>query len=88
VAEGRLGKHFNLYVLMAVLAILAAGVAGSLLADRRGGTTCLADEADVARRRQAIGGSHARHAERSAVWDPRRSRSWPFPGGSRNPDRD
>src|SRR3990170_8132035 len=30
-----LGKHFNLYLLMAVLAILAAGVAASLLADHR-----------------------------------------------------
>lgn len=30
-----LGKHFNLYLLMVVLAILAAGVAGSLIADRR-----------------------------------------------------
>jgi len=29
-----LGKHFNLYVLAAVLAILAIGVAASLLADR------------------------------------------------------
>jgi len=31
-----LGKHFNLYLLMVVLAILAAGVAGSLWAERRG----------------------------------------------------
>ena len=30
-----LGRHFNLYLLMVVLLILAAGVAGSLLADRR-----------------------------------------------------
>jgi tellurite resistance protein TerC len=30
-----LGKHFNLYLLMVVLMILAAGVAGSLFADRR-----------------------------------------------------
>jgi tellurite resistance protein TerC len=30
-----LGRHFNLYLLMVVLAILAAGVAGSLIADRR-----------------------------------------------------
>ena len=30
-----LGKHFNVYLLMAVLAILAAGVAASLLADHR-----------------------------------------------------
>jgi len=30
-----LGKHFNLYLLMVVLAILAAGVAGSLWAERR-----------------------------------------------------
>ena len=30
-----LGKHFNLYLLMAVFAILAAGVAGSLWAERR-----------------------------------------------------
>ncbi len=30
-----LGKHFNLYLLIAVLAILAVGVAGSLIADRR-----------------------------------------------------
>ncbi len=30
-----LGKHFNLYLLMAVFAILAAGVATSLLADHR-----------------------------------------------------
>jgi tellurite resistance protein TerC len=32
-----LGKHFNLYLLLAVLAILAAGVAASVLADRRDG---------------------------------------------------
>jgi tellurite resistance protein TerC len=30
-----LGKHFNLYLLMVVLGILAAGVAASLMADRR-----------------------------------------------------
>jgi hypothetical protein len=30
-----LGKHFNLYLLMVVLVILVAGVAGSLLAERR-----------------------------------------------------
>ncbi|HWQ68855.1 MAG TPA: TerC/Alx family metal homeostasis membrane protein [Patescibacteria group bacterium] len=30
-----LGRHFNLYLLMVVLTILAAGVAGSLIADRR-----------------------------------------------------
>ena len=30
-----LGKHFNLYLLMVVLAILAAGVVGSLIAERR-----------------------------------------------------
>jgi tellurite resistance protein TerC len=30
-----LGRHFNLYLLMVVLAILAAGVLGSLIADRR-----------------------------------------------------
>jgi tellurite resistance protein TerC len=30
-----LGRHFNLYLLMAVLAILAAGVAASILAERR-----------------------------------------------------
>jgi len=30
-----LGKHFNLYLLMVVLVILGAGVAGSLLAERR-----------------------------------------------------
>jgi tellurite resistance protein TerC len=30
-----LGKHFNLYLLMVVLAILAAGVAASLAAERR-----------------------------------------------------
>jgi hypothetical protein len=30
-----LGKHFNLYLLMVVLAILAAGVAVSLIAERR-----------------------------------------------------
>ena len=30
-----LGKHFNLYLLSAVLAILAAGVVGSLIAERR-----------------------------------------------------
>ncbi len=30
-----LGKHFNLYLLMVVLVILATGVAGSLLAERR-----------------------------------------------------
>lgn len=30
-----LGKHFNLYLLIVVLAILAVGVAGSLIADRR-----------------------------------------------------
>jgi tellurite resistance protein TerC len=30
-----LGKHFNLYLLMVVLAILAAAVAGSLIAERR-----------------------------------------------------
>jgi tellurite resistance protein TerC len=30
-----LGKHFNVYLLMVVLGILAAGVAGSLLAERR-----------------------------------------------------
>jgi tellurite resistance protein TerC len=30
-----LGKHFNLYLLMVVLGILAAGVVGSLLAERR-----------------------------------------------------
>jgi tellurite resistance protein TerC len=30
-----LGKHFHLYLLMVVLAILAAGVAGSLWAERR-----------------------------------------------------
>jgi predicted tellurium resistance membrane protein TerC len=30
-----LGKHFNLYLLMVVLAILAAAVAGSLRAERR-----------------------------------------------------
>jgi len=30
-----LGKHFNLYLLLVVLVILAAGVAGSLLAERR-----------------------------------------------------
>lgn len=29
------GKHFNLYLLAVVLLILAAGVIGSLLADRR-----------------------------------------------------
>jgi tellurite resistance protein TerC len=33
-----LGKHFNLYLLMAVLVILAAGVAGSLYVDRRNGS--------------------------------------------------
>ncbi|MCZ7624805.1 MAG: hypothetical protein C3F12_11600 [Candidatus Methylomirabilota bacterium] len=30
-----LGKHFNLFLLVVVLAILAAGVAGSVMADRR-----------------------------------------------------
>jgi tellurite resistance protein TerC len=30
-----LGRHFNLYLLMAVFVILASGVAGSLLAERR-----------------------------------------------------
>ena len=30
-----LGRHFNLYLLMVVLVILAAGIAGSLLAERR-----------------------------------------------------
>jgi tellurite resistance protein TerC len=30
-----LGKHFNLYLLLVVLVILVAGVAGSLLAERR-----------------------------------------------------
>jgi len=30
-----LGKHFNLYLLLVVLAILAAGVAGSLIAERK-----------------------------------------------------
>jgi tellurite resistance protein TerC len=30
-----LGRHFNLYLLIVVLAILVAGVAGSLIADRR-----------------------------------------------------
>jgi tellurite resistance protein TerC len=30
-----LGKHFNLYLLMVVLVILAAGVIGSLIVDRR-----------------------------------------------------
>lgn len=30
-----LGKHFNLYLLIVVLSILAAGVAGSLIVDRR-----------------------------------------------------
>ena len=30
-----LGKHFNLYLLTVVLAILAAGVAGSIVAERR-----------------------------------------------------
>ncbi|MBI4502768.1 MAG: TerC family protein, partial [Gemmatimonadetes bacterium] len=30
-----LGKHFNLYLLIVVLLILAAGVAGSIMADRR-----------------------------------------------------
>jgi tellurite resistance protein TerC len=34
-----LGKHFNLYLLMVVLVILAAGVAGSLFADRRSRTS-------------------------------------------------
>ena len=32
-----LGKSFNLYVLLTVLAILAAGVAASVIADRRDG---------------------------------------------------
>jgi tellurite resistance protein TerC len=32
-----LGKHFNLYLLLVVLVILVAGVAGSLLAERRSG---------------------------------------------------
>jgi tellurite resistance protein TerC len=31
-----LGRHFNLYLLVVVLVILAAGVGGSLIADRRG----------------------------------------------------
>jgi len=30
-----LGKHFNLYLLIVVLSILAVGVIASLLADRR-----------------------------------------------------
>ena len=30
-----LGKHFNLYLLLVVLVILVAGVAGSVLAERR-----------------------------------------------------
>ncbi len=33
--KAALGKHFNLYLLMAVLLILAAGIVGSLLAERR-----------------------------------------------------
>jgi tellurite resistance protein TerC len=34
-----LGKHFNLYLLLVVLAILAAGVAGSLIAERKDATS-------------------------------------------------
>jgi hypothetical protein len=30
-----LGKHFNLYLLIIVLSILAAGVAASMIAERR-----------------------------------------------------
>jgi tellurite resistance protein TerC len=30
-----LGKHFNLYLLIVVLSILVAGVAASMIADRR-----------------------------------------------------
>jgi len=33
--KGVLGEHFNLYLLLLIVSILAAGVVGSLWADRR-----------------------------------------------------
>jgi predicted tellurium resistance membrane protein TerC len=36
--KAALGEHFNLYLLAVVFLILAAGVAASLIADRRGRT--------------------------------------------------